>query len=423
MSELASLVDGLAPERVVVFGSPPPEGRDLDVLVRPPARGALEAALAGAGFVARAPRWARLRDCTIDVVELHDPHAWGIGPAEAEDLFARATPLPGAQRLAAPAPHHALLILARRLGGRGPLSARHRQRVAAVEADQWTLAARSAPAWGVPARLEWLARARHGAVPAGVRARALEERLRALGPAGAAAAAARRARPRRGLVVALSGLDGSGKSTHCEALRDVLDRLGVPAEVRWTSIVAHPWLYPASERVKPVLARLLRRPYTAAPSTDEPRRAVSSDPLGVAFRARGGAVTFAWTALLVLANAQWHRRVTRPARRGGRAVVCDRYTLDSRVQLRYAYGEDRRFGPQSWILRHVSPAPDLAFYLAVRAETALERNREYAPEEVARRARLYEEEHAALGYRRVDAERPAEEVCAQLGRAVLDALP
>jgi hypothetical protein len=88
VSDLVGLVDALASDRLVVFGSLPPEGRDLDLLVPAGARPGLEAGLAEAGFLARPPHWARFRDCTADAVELHDLDAWGLPPGERDDLFA-----------------------------------------------------------------------------------------------------------------------------------------------------------------------------------------------------------------------------------------------------------------------------------------------------------------------------------------------
>ena len=106
----------------------------------------------------------------------------------------------------------------------------------------------------------------------------------------------------------------------------------------------------------------------------------------------------------------------------GRVVICDRYTLDSKVHLRYAYGEERAFGFQAALIGHLSPRPDLAYLLDVSPETASTRKRDYPLEENARRGNLYLEEAEGLGVRRLDGERPREEICAQLAREVWDFL-
>jgi thymidylate kinase len=118
--------------------------------------------------------------------------------------------------------------------------------------------------------------------------------------------------------------------------------------------------------------------------------------------------------MVALRNGIEHRRVTRPNLRRGRVVICDRYLLDSKVALRYGYGEERRFGFQSAILRVVSPAADRAFLLAVSAETASRRKTDYELGQNVRRARLYDQEAARLDVRWIDGERPQDEVQAEL---------
>ena len=64
----------------------------------------------------------RFAQCTAEPVDVVPAGEWGLPPAEEEALFAEARTLEGLERLARPAPHHALLILARRLarGFRAP---------------------------------------------------------------------------------------------------------------------------------------------------------------------------------------------------------------------------------------------------------------------------------------------------------------
>ena len=49
------------------------------------------------------------------------------------------------------------------------------------------------------------------------------------------------------------------------------------------------------------------------------------------------------------------------------------------------------------------------------------RNQEYQPEQIAERARLYREEHAAVGVIRLDGELPPAELCARIAREVWEA--
>ena len=113
---IADMVDG----RVVVAGSLPPFGADLDLLVRPAQAEALAAGLAAAGFERRGRVWARFADCEAEVVELAPVAALRLPADEVERLFEEATPLEALGRVCRPAPHHAILILSGRIDARGP---------------------------------------------------------------------------------------------------------------------------------------------------------------------------------------------------------------------------------------------------------------------------------------------------------------
>jgi thymidylate kinase len=126
---------------------------------------------------------------------------------------------------------------------------------------------------------------------------------------------------------------------------------------------------------------------------------------------------------VAVANGITQRRETRSHLRKGRVVICDRYSLDSAVHLRYRYGEHRRFRLQAALVRVLSPRPVRAFLLDVPAETGLARKAEqYDLGQLARQVRLYREEHEQLGVRRLDGERPREELCAEIAREVWLAL-
>jgi thymidylate kinase len=103
-------------------------------------------------------------------------------------------------------------------------------------------------------------------------------------------------------------------------------------------------------------------------------------------------------------------------------IICDRYILDSKVQLRYDYGESRGFGFQMGLIRLLSPEPDRAFLLEVSPETASGRKADYELSENIRRAALYAAESARLAVQNLDAERARSEVCAELAAEVWSAL-
>ena len=388
-----------------MFGSLPPDGRDLDLVLPDATAAELRRRLADTGWTLRGVTAARFEGCRADVVDLVPVSDWQLSPAEEAALLAEATPLGDFERLKRPAAHHALLILARRVA-RNPavLNDKRRERVRAALTEDpaaWERAAAAAPAWDAESSLALL--------------RALYE--------GAAAPRRRRLpRLRRGTLVTFSGLDGSGKSFQAERLHETLEALGYDVEVAWTSLVAHPALGAVGEPVKRLLRRLARRGEAAPPvEWAQPASVTSADPAR-ALRQRSGALTQVWAAYVAVVNAWWQSRATRPHLARGKVVICDRWTLDSKVQMRYQYGAERRFGFQARLVRLLSPRPAKAFLLAISPEEAVRRKPEYTLEQNALRARLYAEDYAALGVERLDGELPKDELCAHIAQEVWAAL-
>src|SRR5438477_12903401 len=97
--DTVELIDRATPEPVLVIGSLPPGGRDLDLLVHPAAERALAEALRANGFHAQGRVWARFSDCTAHVVELTPASALGLDGAELERLFGDAPTVDGSSSL------------------------------------------------------------------------------------------------------------------------------------------------------------------------------------------------------------------------------------------------------------------------------------------------------------------------------------
>ncbi|MCA1842687.1 MAG: hypothetical protein LC792_05755, partial [Actinobacteria bacterium] len=174
------LVDSALDERVLVFGSPPPQGADLDLLARPGAQAVVAQALSSAGFVRHGVQWASFRSCAVDVVELLPASDWRLPDEELRRLFEEAAPWAEFRQLVLPAPHHLLLIFARDLLYDGSLEQGERRRLAgalARDPGAWETAEARAPAWGVARALPLLRAAYElgGGPPAAVRARGLGE--------------------------------------------------------------------------------------------------------------------------------------------------------------------------------------------------------------------------------------------------------
>jgi thymidylate kinase len=492
---LAELIDGALDGRALVYGSLPPAGRDLDLLVREPQRGQVEERLLTAGFAQRGALLARFASCSVEVVELCDPARWSLAEQELDELFAQAQPIGALRWLVRPSPHHSLLILARRLvGERGVLGEKLRARAAQAIAEDplaWQRARDRAQGWGASRALDALERAyaTDSRAPSALCTQARRELERAardrrprtarLGSAGPPRAEPRQAAPGRwrraarltpaeirhaarrrlGTVISFSGLDGSGKSSQAAALRDALERLGCEAVVVRTRISWEEWLWAMVPRVKLLIGPFARAALTAqalarrrrgrgrfeaaqegaapgaldaaqdasaldAPSAGaQPSVGRAGDPVG---RLREGSelLTDAWIVLIALANAwsQW-RLMGRPLLRGS-VVICDRYTLDSLVELRCRYGPHRPLRPLRAALARLYPRPARAYYLDVEPHTAFERKREWGLERLSELRALYLQEHAGMGVELLDGERPPDQLCAQVAREVwLNALP
>jgi thymidylate kinase len=316
-----------------------------------------------------------------------------------------------------PAAHHALLILARRVAfGGGVLDEKRRARLDAALAedpDAFARAREHAGGWQAGAALAALERI-HGE---GGELRPDERQSHGWRPR----------RRRRGTVIALSGLDGAGKSSQAAALRETLERLGYDVETAWTRINWDDLIWRIGtplKRIAGVPFRLLARlrpEREAAPSAAPAPSDVHEDPVK-RLRESSGLLTHAWLMVIAVANAWSQRRLTRDHLRNGKLVICDRYVLDSIVALRYEYGSGRRFRPQRLLISALSPTPRRAYFLDVSPETAFARKGEWGIEWLAGHRDLYLEEAHSLKVRVLDGELPREEICAQIAADVWLAL-
>jgi thymidylate kinase len=437
---LLTLVDSLLSGRAVIFGSLPPQGRDLDLLVDADDERAVAAGLAQHGFAKRRGSWARFRACTVDVVDVVPAESWELPEWERAALFEEARLLSGMSRLTVPSPHHALLILARRIARGMALAERHRERIGAVLAEDpgaFDDAREHAERWRLTKSVELLERAyleRRGLTkPEVALARAEPGETRRLARWRRGARRARRAvssTRRSGVVITFSGLDGSGKSSQTAALRETLDRLGYDAVAVWEPIANLPqWLRVTVRAVKAPLipaARLISRKRTdgqAAPpvgtdTTPPPGFAWATTHPMTTLRRRSRFLTLCWSMAITMQFAYRLARATWPQIARGRIVICDRYTLDSWVYLLYKFGDRHPYAFQLAILRALTPSPRLAYFLDVPGGVASARKSDFPTERNVRRAELYRERLDELGVRSLDGTRPREELCAEIAAEV-----
>jgi thymidylate kinase len=444
--EAARIIDARLEGRALMLGPLPPEGRDLDLVVRGPERDAAASALAAQGFLPRGPRmtprrhwveqWAHFRGGAAFSVDLNPAERWGLPDSELAALFAEARPLDGTAHIGRPAPHHVLLLAARRLARHGVIDAKRQARIerALVEdPDAWELAWERAPRWGLRPALSLLQATYEtgAAVPRLARARALASLLRAGGGALWSEVLARRLRsklPRRTRVVSLSGLDGAGKSSQTKALQETLEALGVDVVVDWMPLGHSPRyrtirLLRTSVNAALRLGRRVRGSKASLPRAEAAAANGKPTSPAKALRQRSNAVTHGWATVVALHQALQHRKTTLRHLGSGKVVIFDRYTLDAAAQLRYFYGSHHAFRFQKWLVQRVSPRARRSYFLEVRPETAFARKEHhYDFEGLREHAELYAEEAPSLPVVRLDGERPREELSERIAREVWEAV-
>jgi thymidylate kinase len=433
------LIDGAIQGCVLVYGSLPPEGGDIDLLARPAELSAIRETLIAAGFMPVGRMLVRFQQSRRELVELTPADAWGLPPDELDALFSESQPINGVQWLMQPSIHHTLLIRARKaVRRRASLQKLRSLKVAWPydESEIWHRAIERASAWHVQRALRVLRLAYEldGRVPRLLWWSALLERLgshEAHGVRGRLRILrdflplARPLRLRRTYVIAFSGLDGSGKSSQARRLRDALRATGQDSVVIWAGIGTNQSLNKIKEPVKRCLRTLPRvGPFKevidqVTPKPDG-RRSPLAEPGKRSRRHSVGfnIVTWVWMAVMALANVYSLRKVLLQSFGRGRVVIFDRYTLDSAVRLCHWYGDSRVFRLVIRVVHLLAKRPVKAYFLEVPPHEAFARKPEWELDDLICRAALYHGQYAWLGIRRLDGMRPLDDLSNEIAAEV-----
>jgi thymidylate kinase len=419
-TDVAAAIDAAATGPVLVVGSLPPGGRDLDLLANPADCSTLHDWLESAGFLPWRSIWARFDGAGRYAVELASTAPWQTKRHDASGLFADAEPIPGFRHLVSPGPATVLLLAARgAVTRRGALTDKVRHRVSlAVQRDPraWMVAEERAPQLGMLGALRLLRQAYAAVEPlsASARATALAKVVLDDGPLGAKARVLAGARPRRlrPAIISFSGLDGSGKSTQVNQLRECLHEIGVSSEVQWAG-------FKTASKLRAAIP-LLDRPVGSRRNSPGPRDRLL--PTAVAGSAVG---KHAWVLVVVGFNTVhlWHLALRR--RRGSQVLIFDRFSPDSMVKLDLHFHRTRAINIewQRRLFTLISPKPDVGFLVDVSSEVAYSRRQEQTPDELANMAELYQEQVGRYSLHRLDGTQPAEELAGRIAVTAWRGLP
>jgi thymidylate kinase len=164
----------------------------------------------------------------------------------------------------------------------------------------------------------------------------------------------------RGLLITFSGLDGAGKSTQIEWLKNDLQQRGYVTRTVW----ARGGYTPGIEGLKRLARRLLRR--KLPPSGHSAQR---SQTFGKSW------VRWLWLSLAILDLIWVYSAQLRWWKWRGQAVICDRYVWDTLIDFRLNFPHE---GVERWLLWRLlirsAPKPDAAFVMLIPVEESLRRS-------------------------------------------------
>ena len=402
---VARAIDDVVQHPVLVVGSLPPYGRDLDLLATPADVPRIEAWLRSAGYVPWRHTWARLGVNEPYAVELSSLARWATSRDDGSALFTDADPVVGHRHLVRPGSAATILLAARgTVTRRGTLHAKARRRVDEAlrrDPDAWRRAEELAPELGMSGAVRLLRQAHGHPGPLAwpTRVRGVLQVLQARGPLSARVQVMAGARPRRlrPALVSFSGLDGSGKSTQVAQLRDNLRAIGVTADVQWAG-------FRSARKVRALLPVLDRT------REDDPPR----DPLVPSLLRCSDAGRTAWVYVVVAVNAVHLWRLVLRRRRGAAVLIFDRFTPDTTVKIDLHFLRSRRIDTRraTRFFALISPKPDIGFLVAVSPEIAYQRRQEQTPEELTSMSELYEEQVDRYGLRLLDGTQPRDRLAA-----------
>jgi thymidylate kinase len=175
------------------------------------------------------------------------------------------------------------------------------------------------------------------------------------------------------MLIALSGMDGTGKTKHANALLSAFRRCAIHATYVWSRVGSSS----LTEAVFGAVRRLHR-----PPMHDQPATASATDRLRRRQRLlRHPLIRLAWQ-IIVLADILWHYTIrVRWSLLRGQVVICDRYILDAIADVAASCGDAEAATAFAWALTALAPRPAITFLLTL-PPNGDQRQRDAYPQDV-----------------------------------------
>lgn len=186
----------------------------------------------------------------------------------------------------------------------------------------------------------------------------------------------------RGMLISLSGIDGSGKTSIAEALVRAFATSEIEAHPFWLRFGSEAWL----RKFKQLSQSNEQIVSSPSPVTSlEKRRS----------RLKSPALRLGWWLLNLAYMICLYNMKVRISSWLGSVVICDRYVYDALVEIEASLPQGSSFVAFSeWLLIHLCPKPDIAWLLDIPPEDAMfrqkiERGSIAAQKELAHQRELY----------------------------------
>ena len=221
----------------------------------------------------------------------------------------------------------------------------------------------------------------------------------------------------RGLLVCLSGIESSGKSSQLKLLMENAYRQGLRP--------VHLWTRPGYTRNLEAAKRLVRQ-LMSARAAGRSSGSSTAERVPRVYPRRGKGFRSAlkkrlWLSLALIDLIWVYGVQVRYWLSRGRTVICDRYLWDCLVDFRVNFPSDAvESGFLGRMLTALAPRPDVAFVLLISVEESLrrskQRERRFRETEAVLQQRLAEYRTVADQFQWpvLDGQRPAEEVAAEI---------